>query len=501
MSGYFALIITAHVPYLRAAGPRPEGEDPLHELIADALVPLLNTLEDLRALGVPVRLGLACSPLLLEQLADPVVQKHFVLWMDRRVALAQEDMAEAEQRGDQHRSYLARFALDWALGIQGSFIERYGRNLVAALRARCAEGLVEPLAGAATHAYLPQAQDETLRAQLELGALTTTLRLGQRPHGFWLPECAYHPRLNRYLAACDVRYVVLDPSSLNEAPDQRPYRLQGTPLAGLVRDTDLTLQIWSPDLGYIGDPLYRDLRRDPRSGLAYWRRGVHGPDEPYDPYHAFRRAREHAAHFAQLVGVALEQEARRHDTPGLITLTCDAALLGAQWFEGMTWLRALVEEIARSPGVVLTTPGGYLRAHPASRSVPLRPGDWSDGPAMRDWSGAATVPLNLALLQAEERLAELVRATPHAHGDQERALAQAVRELLLAQSSDWSFLLTQLLENPDARERPLRHLARCERLCDLAAQPALSEADLRFLDEVEELDNPFPNLNYRVFVA
>ena len=53
----------------------------------------------------------------------------------------------------------------------------------------------------------------------------------------------------------------------------------------------------------------------------------------------------------------------------------------------------------------------------------------------------------------------------------------------------------------EALRRPIEHLRRCQRLCTLAELPELSEEDISFLDRVEELDNPFPNLNYRVFAS
>jgi 1,4-alpha-glucan branching enzyme len=105
---------------------------------------------------------------------------------------------------------------------------------------------------------------------------------------------------------------------------------------------------------------------------------------------------------------------------------------------------------------------------------------------------------------AKSSVALLVRRCPHAQGDQERALAQAVRELLLAQSSDWPLLLNQAdgdAASAEALRRPVEHLRRCERLCALAELPELNEEDMSFLDLVEELDNPFPNLNYRVFAS
>src|SRR3954466_14487509 len=117
MNGYLALILTGHVPYLRAAGREPEGEDLLHETIADALVPTLNVLFDLRERGVRPAVALAYSPVLIEQLGDSVVQKHFVIWMERRIAGLEAEAARWEYEGEAHRSYLARFYIDWCGGI------------------------------------------------------------------------------------------------------------------------------------------------------------------------------------------------------------------------------------------------------------------------------------------------------------------------------------------------------------------------------------------------
>ncbi len=189
MNGYLALILTGHVPYLRAAGREPAGEDLLHETIAEALVPTLNALFDLREIGIRPTVALAYSPVLLDQLGDSVVQKHFVVWMERRLARVAEEAARWEREGEPHRGYLARFYHDWGRGILESFVERYGRNLVAAMRELCAEGAAEPLSSAATHAYLPLlGHTESLRAQIDIGTLAVTRQLGVRPRGFWLPE-------------------------------------------------------------------------------------------------------------------------------------------------------------------------------------------------------------------------------------------------------------------------------------------------------------------------
>jgi hypothetical protein len=154
-TGSLALVLVGHMPYLRAAGRRPDGEDPLHEMIAFSIVPVMNVLHDLRESGMRPAVSLAYSPILLEQLADIVVQKHFVVWMERWLARCEAALRRWQRQRQGHHAYLARFYLDWGQGILRSFTERYGRNLVAALRELCADGTVEPLGGAATHAYLP----------------------------------------------------------------------------------------------------------------------------------------------------------------------------------------------------------------------------------------------------------------------------------------------------------------------------------------------------------
>jgi 1,4-alpha-glucan branching enzyme len=515
MNGYLALVLTGHVPYLRAAGREPEGEDLLHETIADAIVPTLNALFDLRELGVRPVVALAYSPILLEQLGDRVVQKHFVVWMERRLARLAEEATRWEREGVPHQSYLVRFYLDWGYGILDSFVDRYGRNLVNALRDLCADGTAEPLSGAATHAYLPLlGRAESLRAQIDVGALAITRHLGYRPRGLWLPECGYTPALEGLLRSSGARYLIVDPSSLpaNSIPHLRPRWIATRRLALLVRDAGAAQQIMAPEMGYIDDPLYRSPRRDPRTGLALWRTGSHGPagdpDSLYDPYDAFRRAQEHAVHFGSYVAAELHAFRAQHDRPGIAVVPLDIDVLGRGWFEGPAWLRALIEAFSERTTVALTTPSVYLRSFRPRHGAAPREGSWGEGGDHRTWEAGAARPLWRALGEVEERVALLVKRHPKAHDAVERALAQAVRELLLAQSSDWPLLLgregeggTTAAAQAAALRRPVEHLRRCERLCTLAETPILSEDDLAYMDMVEELDNPFPNVNYRAFAS
>lgn len=502
MNGYLTLILTGHVPYVRTPAREPAGEDILHETIADAIVPTLNALYDLREIGRQPTVALAYSPVLLEQLADSVVQKHFVVWMERRLAKLSDDITRWDAEGEAHRSYLGRFYRDWWGGILESFIRRYNRNVVAAMRDLCADGIAEPLSSAATHAYLPLLRRvESQRAQIDAGGLAVTRQLGARPRGLWLPECGYTPALEALVRPSGTRFLIVDPSSLPNTtiPYLRPRWIAARRLAVLVRDPEAARHIMAPDVGYVSDPIYRSPTRDAQSGLALWR--ASNPQQAnnlYDPYDALRRAQEHAAHFHGVIAAELEAFRAQHDRPGIAVVPLDIDVLGRGWFEGPTWLRAVLETTLERTSVTLTQPFAYLNSIRPRFGVTLRDGSWGPEPAHHAWNGFGAQRLWQAIGEVEEHVAVLVERYPNAQGNTERALAQAVRELLLAQSSDWPRQLSQG-DGDEALRPPLTHLRRCERLCALAEASAWSDDDIAFLDALEETDNAFPTLNYRVY--
>ncbi|MFN8502829.1 hypothetical protein [Kouleothrix sp.] len=91
-----------------------------------------------------------------------------------------------------------------------------------------------------------------------------------------------------------------------------------------------------------------------------------------------------------------------------------------------------------------------------------------------------------------------MRRFPNAPGrHRARAVAGGARAAAGA-VGDWPLLLSR---RPDAEaiRRPREHLLRCDGNAPLAEAADWSEEDCAFLDAVEEWDNPFPMLNYRVF--
>ena len=77
-----------------------------------------------------------------------------------------------------------------------------------------------------------------------------------------------------------------------------------------------------------------------------------------------------------------------------------------------------------------------------------------------------------------------------------RALNQAARELLLAQSSDWAFIMRTGTMVPYAVRRTRSHLQRFNKIREDVLD---GKVDSGWLEKVEAIDNIFPNVNYRVY--
>jgi len=90
----------------------------------------------------------------------------------------------------------------------------------------------------------------------------------------------------------------------------------------------------------------------------------------------------------------------------------------------------------------------------------------------------------------------LAHAYPHASGLQERALNQAARELLLAQSSDWAFIMKSGSHVEYAVRRTKEHLLRFDKLYNDIRGNALDEG---WLGDLEYQDKLFADINYRVY--
>jgi 1,4-alpha-glucan branching enzyme len=193
-AGGFTFVLHTHMPFYRGAGRWPHGEESLHEVMAESYVPLLEALIDLYEAGIRAKATVGVTPVLAEQLADPLIIEHFEEYMQQEIDAAVEEVKRFQESGEQHFLYLAHYYLDWYRHVLQTFQQRFDRDIIGVFRRLQDAGVVEILTSAATHSYLPlMARDSTIYAQLAIGKRATQRHFGKEARSIWLPECAYRP--------------------------------------------------------------------------------------------------------------------------------------------------------------------------------------------------------------------------------------------------------------------------------------------------------------------
>jgi 1,4-alpha-glucan branching enzyme len=178
----------------------------------------------------------------------------------------------------------------------------------------------------------------------------------------------------------------------------------------------------------------------------------------------------------------------------LLVATYDAELLGHWWFEGPDWLDQVFR---RAKGRFRwITASEYLEEHPTNQREMPGASSWGSKGYNEVWLNGANDWIYRHLHAAADRMVELADRFPEAQGLWKRALDQAARELLLAQSSDWAFIMTSGTMVPYAMSRTRGHLRDFN---ELYAGLRKGEVAVETLARLEARDNLFPDLDYRVY--
>jgi 1,4-alpha-glucan branching enzyme len=522
--GLLALVLHAHLPFVR----HPEYEEFLeeswlYEAITETYIPLLRLLERAVQDQIPCRLTLSLSPPLLNMLDDALLQDRYVRRLERLIALAAKETART--RSDLAFYRLAQMYLELFTQARATFVDHYHCNLPQAFRQLQDAGVLEIMSCAATHGYLPllHVNEKAVRAQVRIGIDEYQRFFTRAPAGIWLPECGYYPGLDEILQAYGIRYFIVDTHAIMYATPRPVYATYApvycpSGVAAYGRDADSSKQVWSSHEGYPGDPQYRDFYRDigydldeayirpylppPGDrvplGIKYYRITGHtNAKAPYDPQQARERATEHARHFVAERTQHAERFAEKMDRPPLMVAPYDAELFGHWWFEGPWWLESVIRQAAAEPGTLqLITPAEYLQRFPTNQIATPAASSWGAHGYHAVWLSDANRWIYRHLHQAADRMVELAARFPQAEGLQRRALDQAARELLLAQSSDWAFLIEQGTAPQYATARVKQHLSRFTQLYETLCADRLDEA---WLSTIASQDNIFPAVDYRVY--
>jgi 1,4-alpha-glucan branching enzyme len=522
MPGYLALVLHAHLPFVR----HPEHEhfleeDWFFEAITECYIPLLRMMQRLVDDRVPLKLTMSITPTLCAMLQDQLLRERYVRHLDLVIDLA----ARERKRNSKHPRLreLADLYSKIFCETKLFFVDECKCDLLSSFRELRANGGLEIMASAATHGLLPlllQQSREAARAQILIGRDVYAELFAAEPGGFWLPECAYAPGLESILKEANIRWFVLDVPGLlfgTPRPRRSIYAPCYTPAgpAAFARDRDSSRQVWSAQGGYPGDPAYREFYRDAGfdlpmehlgplghgsrkfSGVKYHRiTGLREEKELYDPVAAERVTETQAIHFVEERRCQISELAGSGFDP-IVVVPFDAELFGHWWFEGPRFLERVIRQIANGRDFHLSTPSEYLAANPTQQIIEPAASTWGENGYFEVWLNPSNAWIYPQLHIAAQRMSEAARRyTENCSPFAECVLKQLARELLLAQSSDWGFLIKTGTAREYATKRTVDHLARFNRLHD---QLVTNTLDQEYLHECESRDNLFLNVNWRYY--
>lgn len=525
-AGYVSIVLHAHLPFVK----HPEyeyflEEDWYFEAATETYLPLIAMMQRLLADGVPFALNLVVSPTLAAMMSDGHHIGRLKRHLERTLELARREVERTHN--DPEFGPVAKFYFDRLTFLRDLFVNRCGCDLIGTLRRLADTGRLELMTCAATHGLLPvlRMHPESVHAQVSVGVSEFERHFHRRPAGIWLPECGYYEGLEDILARYGIRYFIVDTHCLRNAnppPVHGVYAPVFTyaGVAAFGRDPESSRQVWSSKEGYPGDAYYREFYRDigydlpfelvrefvqpnglrKNTGLKYYR--ITGDvdladKKPYMPGAAMDRVRAHAGNFMFNRERQIEYLASLIGRPPIVVAPYDAELFGHWWFEGVDFLEDLFRKAAYDQKVFeFITLSDYLRRHPTQQLSTPATGSWGDKGYFEVWVNDRNDYILRHLHHCAEEMIELCDIFPDAHGLRRRALQQCCRELLLAQSSDWPFIITTGTMVEYAHRRVREHVLRFLRL---AAQVREDRIDEQWLGQLEWRDGLFPDVDYRVF--
>lgn len=523
--GYLMVVLHAHLPFVR----HPEYESFLEErwlfeAITETYIPLIEVFTRLKQENVSFQVTMTISPTLATMLMDPFLQDRYLEHLEKLIELSKKEIQRT--RSDPNFSPLALHYHDHFVLCREIFKNRYQKNLIQAFRNLQDAGYLEIITCGATHGFLPlmRTAPASVRAQIGVACDHYESTFGRRARGIWLPECGYYPGDDQVLKENGLKYFFVDTHGVLFARPRPQYGVYApiycpsSGVAAFARDLESSKQVWSVEEGYPGDFWYREFYRDVGHdldwdyirpyvdsggtrvdiGIKYYRiTGKTNHKEPYDPQRARAKADDHAGNFLFNRERQVEYLHGRLGRKPVIIAPYDAELFGHWWYEGPQFLDFLFRKIAfDSDALELVTAPRYLEENPKNQPSTPCYSSWGYKGYSEVWLEGSNDWIYRHLHAASAQMRELVRAYPGASGLYRRALNQMGRELLLAEASDWAFMIKNGTSVEYAVRRTREHLSA---FLNLARSVEKNSIDEKTLHELEIKNCIFPDIHYEVY--
>lgn len=522
-------VVVAEQGYIRNINEKNNfaaQNDILFNAISETYIPLLNMFCRLEKENIKFKIGLVLSAPLCTLLDDKEVQKQYVDWLDRRIALGNAELKRCKKNEDLLIQVQA--CLEKAQQDKIDFIEVYRQNLLSKFKYFAEKEMLELIPTAATYAFLPHYSDlpEILNAQIEAGLVEHRNFFGETGEGFYLPYAGWFDGADKVLRAYGVNYTVLDARSVmfsQNVPPQgifAPVRTNNS-LVVFGSDADTAEEIYGEE-GYIHNPVYRSQQRDTgydlsekeltefcgkgsvrvQTGFKYYANSSDIDDNViYNSEAAEKQAKEDAKLFFEEKYQKLVQAGSvitkiSGEEKASLVCVLPAEILGQTWHEGITWFEELLrleyEKDNELPELCMNLIGNQFNLQ---KIVPYPSASNGSGYG-EDLLDGSNGWMMRYLRKASERMIDLTERFPSDTGLKARLLNLGAKEVLLAQSGDWLKMIHEKTLPDYVKETFINNINSFTSVFDSLGSNTVST---EWLTEMERKHPIFPWINYKIF--
>jgi 1,4-alpha-glucan branching enzyme len=505
----------------------PDDEDALEErwlfeAMSECYLPLIIAYDELIEEKINFKITMSITPTLMTMLQDEYLNKRYFEYLKKSIELSEKELIRTENSAELYR--VSNFYNKRFKDLLATY-EKYDYRIMNAFKRFDKLGFLEIITSSATHGLLPLliVNKETVRAQISTAVQSYSECLGHAPKGIWLPECAYTYELDSILKEYGLEYFIGENTAVLHACPKPNYGTYA-PISsnnGVVvfgRDIESSHQVWSNYMGYPGDVNYREFYRDigheldmtyvapyinqngirVDTGIKYYK--ITGATENKDIYNrnkAMEVVKQHAEHFRKSREFQINRVSEHMSVKPIITCPYDTELFGHWWFEGTDFIKEFIKSVSKEvTNFKMITPSKYLEKYPIVQCCIPAASTWGENGDFSVWLNHTNDWIYREIHKCARRMVDLADKYKEPEALIKRALNQAARELMLAEASDWSFIMKNDTTVNYAIKRVKNHV---ERFNTLYIEILNDKVDSDELSKIEEIDNIFENINYEIY--
>lgn len=524
--GNILFILHSHLPYVRHPDYEEFMEERwLFEAITETYIPLIRMFKKLEKKGIDFKLTMSLSPTLIEMLNSIDLQEKYIRYLKKIIELSEKEY-ETTKDEELIKHKMADYYRNNFKEILEIFEKHYKKNIINAFKEYEEKGYLELITTAATHAVLPIYSEypEIIKMQIKYGLETFKKYFGHSPQGFWLPELGYFEGLDSYLKEYGIKYFFVEKQGLiygNPYPIYNVYNPIITPdnVFVFARDKENNTEIFDTETGYLTDPRYREFYRDIgfdrdyeyikdyidksgvrcNTGIKYYK--ITGKDKElfdkmlYDIDEAYAAVKEDAEDFVQkrLKQIKKINEEIPDLKEPILTYAFDTEFFGHWWYEGIMFLEKVIENVYNHKEIELKKPEEILNEMENVQVVSPTKSSWGINGYFEEWINGNNDWIYPAIYEMIEVLKSKINKLWEKQ--EKDIISLMIRELMLAQSSDWAFIISSGTTVEYAVNRIKTHVKRFFELNAMLESGKIEKNKLKYYMWVDKI---FENIDYSV---